>query len=108
MSNVRVKPVKIMLDKERTILFDLNALCELEETYESVFDALADIEKMKMKSIRSILHAALVHEDESLTLKQVGSFIGMHNILEISAKLTAAFTDSQPEVKETEGKAKNE
>lgn len=109
-NNVKDKGVKITLDKERTMLFDLNALCELEDSYDSVFDAFEDIQKMKMKSIRSILHASLAHEDDSLTLKDVGKLVNTNNVHFIVEKLTQALNESSPEVNETEvtKKAKNE
>jgi hypothetical protein len=101
LKDIKIVPVKIMLDKERTLLLDLNAFAELEEVYESVDDALDGLQKGKIKAVRAILWAGLVHEDEELTQKDVGKLIGFSNLQEISAKINEAFSihmsDPEPE-----------
>jgi hypothetical protein len=104
MNNVREKGVKITLDKERTMLFDLNALCELEEAFGTIEEAFKALEKMSMKAIRKLLYAALVHEDESLTEKQVGQLIDISNIQEVAVKIQEAFQASAPKVEGNEKK----
>jgi hypothetical protein len=99
MNNVREKGVKITLDKERTLLFDLNALCELEEAFGTIDEAFKKLEKISMKGIRKLLHAALIHEDESLTEKEVGRLIDLNNIKYVAEKIQEAFNASTPEVK---------
>lgn len=103
-NNVKETGVKIQLDKERTMLFDLNALCELEEQYGTLDEALDGLKKMSFKAIRKLLHACLVHEDESLTEKEVGKLVNMDNMQDIASKITEAFNQSSPEIDE---KSKN-
>ncbi|WP_044895964.1 hypothetical protein [Bacillus alveayuensis] len=100
MNNVRDKGVKITLDKERTMKFDLNALCELEEAFGTLEEAFKSLEKMSMKAIRKLLHASLVHEDESLTEKQVGQLIDINNIQYVAQKIQEAFQESSPKAEE--------
>lgn len=95
--DIKVKKVQVELDRPRTIKFDLNAFIELEEMYGSIDGALKEMEKGSIKAVRAILWAGLIHEDESLTLKQVGSMVDMDNLPRITEALSQAISDSLPE-----------
>lgn len=169
MSKNKVRPgIRITLDKERTLLFDLNAMVSFEEaTGKSLSDGVftnivrvssrevgvgdgetvefsldnipvegslklyvdgelqeeteytvdvaivtfttAPQQKAKVtadyiyqttmspKGIRAMLWVCLLHEDEALTEKQVGSWVTVNNILEITSKLIEAYTVAMPE-----------
>lgn len=94
--DVRVKEVKIVLDKERHLRFDLNAFAEIEEAYGSIDEAFKAMEKGSIKALRVLLWAGLVHEDESLTVKQVGSLIGLADLKDLSTKISELLKDSMP------------
>lgn len=91
MSNTKRGQVTLVLDKERTLFYDLNALVNLEELG-------VDISKLQdgvqMSHVRAILWAGLVHEDKELTLEDVGAFVTIDNINEVSEKLTVAFNSN--------------
>jgi hypothetical protein len=88
--------IKIVLDKERTLLLDLNAMVSYEEvTGKSLFNA--DDKSMGARELRAYLWACLIHEDESLTLKQVGSWINTDNMAEVAQRLTEARNEAVPE-----------
>lgn len=90
--------VKIFLDRERTFLFDLNALCELENKFDDIAEAFEGLEKRSFNKIRSIVHALLAHEeDESFTEKEAGKLINQHNLEEVAVALAKALGDSVPE-----------
>lgn len=74
-NQIRVVKVPIVLDKPRTLVYDLNAFVELEDKYGTHRKALEAIQSKKLKAIRAWLWAGLVHEDEFLTEKQVGSML---------------------------------
>lgn len=95
----KAKPgVKISLDRERTLRFDLNAMVTFEETTgKSLSEGLFRDGKVSSKDLRAMLWACLVHEDDALTEKQVGSWISMSNIVEIASKLNEAFMVAMPE-----------
>jgi len=95
-NNVKEGLIPIQLDRERNLKFDLNAFIELEEKYGDIDTAFKDIEGGKMKAIRTVLWAGLVHEDESLTEKQVGALVTVSNLNEITDKLTEAVNVSLP------------
>lgn len=49
--------------KERKIVFDMNALAELETIYGSIEDALKVLEGGKLKDVRNLLWAGICHEE---------------------------------------------
>lgn len=97
-AKIVVKPVPVTLDRKRNLLFDMNALCEAEDALGDVpvFEALSS---GKIKHLRTLLWAGLVHEDETLTEKQVGTMIGFGELDEIANLLTKAVSRSYPEAK---------
>ncbi len=103
-NDVRIKPIPITLDKPRTLYFDFNAFIELEEIYGDIKTALEGVEGLKLKPIRDMIWAGLIHEDEQLTPKQVGKMLNMANIHEIASKITEALGISLPEPEAKPGK----
>lgn len=102
---VRTTPIPIALDKERTLLYDFNAFIELEELYGDINKAFEGLEQLKMKPIRDMIWAGLIHEDENLTPKQVGKMLNMANVQEIATKIMEALGISLPEAEATPGKS---
>lgn len=103
--DVKSKEVKITLldGVERVIKFDLNAMAELEDKYGSVDAAFEALDNNSIKALRFILWAGLVHADESLTEKQVGSLIDMRFMKDIGATLSEAFGEDMPKEQEVPG-----
>ena len=103
MSNdIKIRPIKIKLDKERNLIFDLNAFEELENIYgdlDAAFKSFQD-DKKKIKNVKNFLYAGLVHEDETLTPTIVGTMIGYNNLTEITDQIWQAITQALPEPKE--------
>lgn len=92
--------VKITLDKERTLKLDLNAMAAFEEaTGKSLMDGSFQSSNMSIRDVRAMLWACLIHEDDALTEKQVGSWVNMSNMLEVASKLNEAFEVAVPEGK---------
>ena len=106
----KAKPgVKITLDKERTLKLDLNAMITFEEaTGKSFAEGSFGRGNMSPGDLRTILWACLLHEDDTLTEKQVGSWVAMDNMVEVASKLNEAFEVALPrsEGKETAPLAK--
>lgn len=96
--DVKSKEVKLTLNDgvERTLKFDLNAMAELEDEYGSVDAAFEMLDKNSIKAVRFILWAGLMHEDPSLTLKQVGSLIDVQYLQELMGSLGEAFQADLP------------
>jgi len=102
MSDLKIRPIKINLDKPRNLIFDLNAFEELENIYGDLDTAFKSfqVEKKRIKNVKNFLFAGLVHEDESLTPTLVGSMIGYNNLMEITNQIWEAITQALPESKE--------
>jgi hypothetical protein len=104
LNNVKIKKVPIILDKERHLVYDLNAYAELEDYFGSVEKALEELEKGKMKTLRAVLWAGLVHEDEALTIKDVGGLIDANNLQEVVEAIGNSLSVSLPDEESKEGK----
>ncbi len=102
-NKIQVRPaVKINLDKERTLKLDLNAMVAFEEvTGHNLMKGQFKSDDMTPKDLRAILWACLLHEDENLTEKQVGSWITAENMEEIAEHLNESFELAMPQ---SEGK----
>jgi len=97
--------VKIFLDKERTLKFDLNALCILQDTFDNLEDAFKGLGEKDFKVIRKLIYAVLAHEeDETFTEKQAGGLVTVANMTEVVEALGKALSESMPEDEGTEGK----
>lgn len=99
MSNVqeiKIKPIPIVLDKPRTIVFDLNSFAELEEIYGSVQGVLDDMARGSIKALRLILWAGLIHEDDNLKPKDVGRLIQFGDVDKLTDLLNNALEKAQP------------
>ncbi|MGM7682658.1 hypothetical protein ACSVDA_10945 [Cytobacillus sp. Hm23] len=102
MKNVVEKGVKITLDKERILKYDLNSLVEIEEKYgkEGLTTVINKVKEGKLKDIRFLLYCGLIHEDDELTEKKVGALFDFTNIQGIATTLMSAFVQSLPEPEE--------
>lgn len=96
LGDVKEKAIKIKLDKERTLRFDLNAMAELEEKFGDIQAVFGVMQNQSMKGIRTVLWAALVHEDESLTEKRVGQLIDFNNLGEVMEAISQALGVALP------------
>ena len=101
-NDVRPKAVKVDLDKERSLQYDLNSFAVLEEKYGSVDAALSALETGSIKAVREMLWAGLIHEelDEKgepmITPVQVGSWIGIGGLEGLSEKIREALEQTKP------------
>lgn len=91
------KAVPITLDKARSLLYNLNALCLLKERC-GINILTPDREQLEDPvAVRAIAWAGLVHEDPALTLDQVGEMVT--DLPGVSVKIGEALAMStRPEV----------
>jgi len=105
--------------EEKVFKFDLNAFALLEEEYGSldelnkIFpkkdeDECENKVQIKIKDIRKLLWAGLIHADERLTERAVGSLLSLTDMNEVAKKIGVAFMAAMPEVSEDEKQAKTE
>lgn len=97
LENIRPKPVEIMLDKKRHLLYDFNAFAALEDEYGGVDEAIGAATKGSLKALRAILWAGLLHEDELLSVKDVGRLIPMAEMDSIVEAIDSALKRGLPQ-----------
>lgn len=107
LKKIRPEKVQIVLDKTRTLVYDLNAFAELEDQFGSIEEAMRALESGKIKAIIAILWAGLVHEDENLTPKYVGSIIGLGDLQQVADALGKAINTALPEADKGDSEGKN-
>jgi len=98
-NDVKVKAFPIMLDKERTICYDLNAFVALEGKFGSLQETVNALNVKSIGVLRTFLWAGLLHEDETLTEKDVGKLLTVQNMVEFSETLLTAVSESLPTAK---------
>lgn len=112
-NNVRdfSSPTMQLGGKKRIMQFDLNSFAELENRYGTIAAAMEKLQGGRMDDVRTILWAALIHEEVILdpvtgeptgyhiTPYQVGSWIKTPKMLtEASEKLGRAMGEDMPDV----------
>jgi len=102
-------PIVLSDNKQHNFRFDFNALCTLEEElgislaeFDKILGGPGQEGKVKMKNLRTLVWAALLAENENLTMKEAGGLIDPRKILEVSQKVAEALVLAFPEVKEDE------
>ena len=95
--DVRETAIPLVLDKPRLVKYDLNAFAELEEVYGSMDSAFKAMQTGSMKAARTLLWAGLLHEEESLTQKQVGGMVTLENMEAVMDVISRALLDAMPE-----------
>ncbi len=102
MSNVdkvRTKTVPVVIDgKPHSLRYDLNAFADIESQYDDIDKALVALGKGSPTAMRVVLWAGLRHENEKLTIREVGVMFGMPEIDAISNEMTEAIESSLPEL----------
>lgn len=95
-NNVKVKNIKIKLEgKNHELIFDMNAMCEIEDKYGDVETAFAQLENNNkvFNTLRFLLWAGMLHEDEELTPYRVGkmiNFLDIDKVEELAESLNKA------------------
>lgn len=87
-------------DKTRHILFDMNAMAELEEMYGSYGEALEALNSGSFRAMRALLYCGLLHEDPEMTLQKAGTLVAMSQMDVLSDALVAAMQDAVPTKKQ--------
>lgn len=86
--------VSLMIDgQERHLSFDMEAICRVEQlTGLNLFKSA--VSEVNATNLRALLYAALLREDPTLTLEQVGKWITMRNVGNIHQALVTAWFGS--------------
>lgn len=94
---VKNKTTSIIIGgKARNLKFDMNSLVELEEIYGTVDAAFATLEKGKMKDVRNVVWAGLLHDEPELTVREVGAMISVEDLGMLMQGITEASDTDLP------------
>ena len=96
LSDIRPKTVKLKLDKERSLRYNLNALALIEERYGDIQKAVVEAQNGKVTIVRTLLWAGLVHEDKDLTEEQVGEMVDISDLERVATAISQAFSAAMP------------
>jgi hypothetical protein len=100
-SELKNKGIKLELNnKEYELKFNMNTFCELEEVYGDINQAFEDLQNMKVKAIRALLYSAIKVEDESVTLKAVGTMLTLNDMERLGTAINEALSAAMPEATE--------
>jgi len=108
-----VKSSKIALDRERALRYDFNAHAAFEEAtgvclleavsplFEGVDGEtpkpLAAMKRFRLRLFRALLWSGLIHEDPTLTERQVGAWVGLQDLGRLLPIVLDAVTGTLPE-----------
>lgn len=109
--DIKGKRVPIELDRTRYLIYDLNALAELEDRVgelDSFFKSISEKKSLPLKTMRLLLWAGLISEDEEITEKAAGALVLPDNLEYVTSKIIEAINSSMPESQEKKPMNQNE
>lgn len=106
-SDIRVQKFPVQMDKKRNLCYDMNAFAEIEEKFGSVQEGLEQLSKQQFKAVRFLLWVGLIHEDETLTERQVGAMFSLDTLSDVINVMMDAIIAALPKQTDDGGKAKN-
>ena len=86
--------------KTRHLRYDFNALVALEETLNIPISEIGKLMSgsVKIKDLRSIFWAGLIHEDNGITANEVGEWLDFSILGTIAEKVALAFEAAIPDI----------
>ena len=82
---------------ERTLRYTLNSFALIEEKYGTIDKAMEALSSGSIVTIRFVLWAGLIHEDENLTEHYVGSQIDLSDLEDLAEKMNKAMMGDLPQ-----------
>ena len=106
--DLQVKPTKITLQgKDYELNFDLNAMAELEDKYDTIQNAIVELKKKKLSAVRTFVYACLKSSDESLTEYEVGRLVDINSFTAVEQAITNLMSEAVEESESTGDEEKN-
>src|SRR5690349_20967223 len=94
------KPIKLHLDRERELNFDLNAMVTLEEEFGVDTTQPGAFRMGNLKELRRLLWIGLLYEDPAITEQEAGHLVHLGNIEAVGQAirqgLSQALVESPP------------
>lgn len=87
---------KVMLDRERTFILDLNAFCELEKRVGKSLFKVIHWEDMGVNDLRLLLWAGLLTDDPSLTLETFSKMVSLQKLQQFAPMINEMLGRTMP------------
>ena len=96
---LRREPVVIDIGDgvERKLRYTLNSFTFIEEKYGTIDKAMEILKSGSIAAIRFVLWAGLIHEDENLSERYVGSQIDLSDLEDLAEKMNKAMMGDLPQ-----------
>jgi hypothetical protein len=96
---LRREPVVIDIGDgvERKLRYTLNSFALIEEKYGTIDKAMEILKSGSIAAIRFVLWAGLIHEDENLSERYVGSQIDLSDLEDLAEKMNKAMMGDLPQ-----------
>lgn len=106
--DLQINPTKIILQgKEYELTFDLNAMAELEDKYDTIQNAILELKKKKLSAVRTFVYACLKSNEETLTEHEVGKLVDINSFADVEKAITNLMSDAIEENETDDKKEKN-
>jgi len=86
--------------KKRTLLYDMFAFAELEKEFGDLMSVQEALQVVSIKNVLIMLRAGLLHENENLTIKELGHSMGLRDLQQIVNNIVDAIMGSLPQAGE--------
>ncbi len=101
-------PITTLTGETKYLLFTLNAFAEIEETYESINNALSAIGDFRIKTIIDFIKVGLQHDNKEITNEEVSNLFDVgDSIKAVNEALKKAMPESKEEKEESEKNEQN-
>lgn len=94
---MKVEKIPIDLDKRRHLVYNLDAIYDLEQAYGSFNLAVRSVRIDAFDDTARMLYFGLRHEDSTLTEAYADQLINVTNRLEVISKIISAISTALPE-----------
>ena len=99
--DLKVIPTTINLKgKNYELNFDLNAMAELEDKYDTIQNAIVELKKKKLSAVRAFVYACLKSSDENLTEYEVGRLVDINSFNAVEKAITHLMSEAIDESSE--------
>lgn len=106
--DLQIKPTKISLQgKDYELTFDLNAMAELEDKYDTIQNAIVELKKKKLSAVRTFVYACLKSNDETLSEHEVGKLVDINSFVAVEKAITNLMSEAIEENELEDQKEKN-
>lgn len=103
LKNIKPKAIKLTLNgREFDFILNLNSFAELEDQFGGINDLMEKMEKGSAKAIRAMIWAGLLNNENPPSISDVGNFLNMSDLQNISMVIAEAMGAALPDAGESD------